>query len=295
MDQVARVIEGQLQVAHIFRIGIGLHHRDRSPRFLTDPGGIGAVALGVRGRQVGVRMPAHHGVDACDAGRDLQIARQPHMGQRDDLGHALRLQLGHIGAQAVDLVLKDHVGAGAGGLDRVGRQRRDDADLLAPHLEHGVILHPARQQVVAADIGVAGNHREGDTVEKGRERLGAVVEFVVAHGHRVKADGFHHLGLDRALVGRVHQAALKLVACIEHDDIAAFGADRITQFFDLSGDAGDAPEALVFGCVLFPAGRIRAADRLDPAVQVVDVQNVQRVLGLGRGGGETESRGDEQS
>jgi hypothetical protein len=48
---------------------------------------------------------------------------------------------------------------------------------------------------------------------------------------------------------------------------------------DRGGHARHAAEAFARRVVLGRAGRIEAVDRLDPAVQVVDVQDVQRRFG----------------
>jgi hypothetical protein len=114
----------------------------------------------------------------------------------------------------------------------------------------------AVQDVRLAEVEVARDDRELDQVDEFRELLRAVVELVVADRHGVEADGVHELGLHGALVGRVHERALELVARVEHDDVAAFGRDRVAQLVDLGGEARDAAEAFAGRVVLGRAGRI---------------------------------------
>ena len=216
------------------------------------------------------------------------------MGQRDDLGDAFRLKRRDVRGQRRHLVLEGHVRPGRRGLDRVRRQRRDDADPLAADVQHDVIGNLARQHVRRADVDVAGDHREADPVDEFGQFLGAVVEFVVADRHDVEADLLHHLGLDSALVGRVHQAALELVARIQHDHVPARRAQGITQFVDLGRHPRDAAKALGLGLVLLGTGAVEAVDRFDAAVHVVDVQDVQRVFGLRRRRAQRQARGQEQ-
>ena len=52
------------------------------------------------------------------------------------------------------------------------------------------------------------------------------------------------------------------------------------QTNDRRRNAGDAAEALALGIVFRRASGIEAVDRFDPAVQIVDVDDVQREIGL---------------
>jgi hypothetical protein len=76
---------------------------------------------------------------------------------------------------------------------RVRRQRRDDADLNAVHVEDDACPRPRRRARVLAQVEVAGQDREIDHLQEADEVVGAVVEFVVADRHGVEADGLHEL------------------------------------------------------------------------------------------------------
>ena len=103
---------------------------------------------------------------------------------------------------------------------------------------------------------------------------------MVTDGHDIIADDIHELGFDIALIGRVHQAALILVARIDNDDILA--CQFLAQGVDLGDDACDAAKAFTGGIRLGVAGGIKRADRLDPAVQVIGMDDMQRVIGRSR-------------
>lgn len=183
------------------------------------------------------------------------------------------------GGQGFDVVLEDHVGTGGRGFRRIGRQRRDDADLLVALLDHH-LLDDLVLQVRLRQVQVAGQDRELDPVGQHGQPFRSVVEFVVAHRHRVIADGVHELDDLLALVGRVEHRALVLVARVQHDHRLAVGLDLLAQFGDLRGDARDAAKAFVRGLRFLVAGAVVLVDRLDPAVNIVGVQDMQHAVGM---------------
>ena len=278
IDEVARVIESQLKVAKILGIGIGLHDRHQRAVFLAGKCGIGASALGVRGRQEGVGMPPHHSVEARHCGCNFKILAQAHMGQGDDLVDTHGLEFSHIGCNRVDLILEGDIRARAGGFSRVRGQGRNDPDLFAAHFQHNGRGDLVAQQVGCGQIKVARNHREGHFVDECRQRFGPVIELVVANGHGIEPDRFHHLGFHVTLVGGVHQRAFELVTRIECHHILA--CQLATLGIDQCLEAGHTAKALAFCVILCAAGTIEPADGLDPAVQIIDVKNMQRVFCL---------------
>ena len=98
---------------------------------------------------------------------------------------------------------------------------------------------------------------------------------MVADDHGVVADAVHHLGLGLARVGGEEQRPLELVAGVEHQHVLA-GRLTVAQAVDRGEEPRRAAEALARRLVLGRAGRVEGVDRLDSAVEVVDVQDVQR-------------------
>ena len=98
------------------------------------------------------------------------------------------------------------------------------------------------------------------------KRDGRVVEFVVAERHGIEAHLVHELGGVVALVGRVEQRTLKLVAGIENDDVAAVLRKRGAALIYLGLDAGNAAETFVLALFFGRAGGIKLVDRLDARV-----------------------------
>ena len=141
IEHLARVVETHLEMAEVFRIGIGLHDRHHHAVGVRDEGRIGPVAVGIVLAEVAVGMAAHDHVDAGHGLGDADVGGQAHMGQRDDDLDALLGQRVHVALQRVDLFLEDDGIAGRGNLHRVARERRDDAD-LACRSHRGRSHHP---------------------------------------------------------------------------------------------------------------------------------------------------------
>ncbi len=159
--------------------------------------------------------------------------------------------------------------------------RADDADLLAADIEHD------RRLDLAADAptcrsggrwrrapGTCALSRNGTSADL------AVVEFVVAERHGVELHLVEELELGLPLVGGVEERALEIVAGAEEQDVLAL---QLVAFLVERGDeARRAADALALAFFLGRAGRFELVVRFDAAVPVVDMQDVQRVVGKGR-------------
>ena len=285
----AVVVEGDGELAEIFRIGRRLRHRNLVALRIVDHRRIRAFGLGIRVRQQRVRMTADHHVDAGDFCDQLLVPGITDMGERDDLVDALPFQLLDLGGDRRDVVLYCDVRAGRGDFGRIGRHRADNADFLAADVEHQRRLDAVADLGRSARLDVGTEHRELDHVEERRQRVLAVVELVIADGHRVELHLVQELGLGRALVGRVEQRALEIVAAVQEQHVLAL------ELLSLRRDSGDEPcgaaDAFAFRLLLGRAGRFIGIVRFDAAVPVVDVQDGQIVVGKGSSGRQAKNRG----
>ncbi len=156
---------------------------------------------------------------------------------------------------------------------------------LAADLEHDERLDPVAEPGAGAGSDVRGHHRKLHLVEKGGQPVLAVVELVVADGHRVELHQVQKFGFGRALVGGVEQRALKIVAGVQKQHVLA--GECLPLRVDRGLEARDAAEAFVLALLFRRAGRIELVDRLDARMQVIDVQDVEFVVceGSARGKG----------
>ena len=200
----------------------------------------------------------------------------PRCDRRMILSIALGLQLRHPAGQIGDRLAEAHGRPGRGDLHRLGRGRAEDAHLLAADLEHQMVLGERRQQVVARDVDVARQHRELRRLDELRQRLRPEVELVVAVDHRVRRHPVQELGLDLPLPGGEEQRALEHVAGDQHQRVAAAALDLLASGVDRRLQPRRAAEAVARRLVLGRAGRLEGVDRLDAAVEVVEVQHVER-------------------
>lgn len=170
--------------------------------------------------------------------------------------------------------------------------RTDDADLLAALLDDDEGLDAVADLGARAGRDIGGDDGELDLVEEGGKAVLAVVEFMVADGHGVELHEVEKLGFRRALVGRVEERALEIVAGVEQHVLAgkllALGIDGGLQ-------ARDAAEAFALAFLFGRAGRIELVDRLDARMQVVDMQDVQLVIGECRTAGERDEGGGQKA
>ena len=227
-------------------------------------------------------MPADDRVQPRHLAGEMLIAAVSDMGQRDDRVDALVGQILNIRLEAFHVILKDHARPRRGGFGGVHGQGRHDADPFAAQIQDRDIVHLAVQQIGPGQVEIARQDRKIRAVRQHGQPLGSVVEFVIADRHRVIADGRHELHDLLALVGGVEQRSLILVARVQHDHRLAPGLDPVAQLADLRGEARDAAKAFAGLAGLLLAGAVVFVDRLDPAVQVVRMQDVQHRLGLGR-------------
>lgn len=143
------------------------------------------------------------------------------------------------------------------------------------------------KQIILAYVQVTRNNREIDRVDELGQLAGTVIKFVVTHCHDVKTDRIHELSFNGTFVGSVHQRALKLVTRIDNDHILARSGQAIAQFVDLGRNARNPTEALAFGIIFSAASRVETIDWFDPAVQVIDMNNVKGVVGLSHARGKS--------
>ena len=155
----------------------------------------------------------------------------------------------------------------------------DDADLLAADLEHQRRLEFSGHLRLRVGLHVGAGDRKVDEVHECGEHVLAVVEFVVAERHGVGLHLVEELGLGLALVGRVEQRSLEIVAGAEQYDVLAL--ERLARIADGGDQARRAADALALGLFLGRTGRFILVVGFDAAVPVVDMQNVQCVVGEG--------------
>ncbi len=206
------------------------------------------------------------------------------MGQRNDLVDALLLQLLDGGGGGRHVVADQDVRTGGREFRRVVGDGADDADLLAADLEHDRRLDAVADLRLVARQHVGGDDREGDLVEEAGKAILALVEFMVADGHRVELHQVQELGFGQTLIGGEEQRALEVVAGVEQQHVLA--GEFLAFLLDQGLQAGDAAEALVLAFLFRRAGRIELVDRLDAGMEVVDMQDVQLIIGEGSARGE---------
>ena len=100
---------------------------------------------------------------------------------------------------------------------------------------------------------------------------------MVAHGHGIKSNCIHKFDICIALVRRIHERALVLVARIQYDHI--FARQIGPQLVDDSCNTRHAAKAFAFGVILNAICAIEPANRLNATVEVVDVDDVQCGVG----------------
>ena len=219
-------------------------------------------------------MTTNDHVNACGFSRNPLVHRIARVGQNDDLVHALSGQFINLALNRIHGIGKDHVRTGACEFIRVMRCQTDKTDLFAATFDHCRLQQFVRQQRLARKIGVRHQHGEFNAIHKSAQNFGAVVEFVVTNGHTVVAQEVHELRRHRALIEGVEQRALELVAAINEDRVvrpcASLG-HRCDQ-------TRSAAETFTRGVVLCRTGRIVFADRFKASVEIVRVQNGQRII-----------------
>ena len=193
--------------------------------------------------------------------------------------------------------LERHVRTGRGDIGGVLGGGADDADLLTTDIENDHALGQALQVRVLGGVEIAADDRElgrGDELgELGR----TVVELVVACGDHVEAHVVHEVGDDLGLVLGIEQRTLELVARREQHDVLAGGGGLGALGVDGGLQARDAAEALALLLAFGVAGRVGAGDGFEARVEIIDVEDFERELGLrgaGQSGRQRQRRGAEQ-
>ena len=273
----AGVIESHLQVTEIFGIGIGGDDRHLNAARPLHQRRIGTGGLRIGGGKVGVAVAADDHVDAVHGLGDFLVAQIADMGEQHDLVDAGVGDLLHGFLEVGNLVGEQDAVARRGRFIGIGCENGDDGNLLATEILDDIALELVGDGAVETGQRVAGNHRELERVDELGEFLRTVIEFVIADGHGVETDAVHEFRNRRALVAGVVERALELVTGIEHENVTA--GKRRAAGIDGSLHAGDAAEAFVLVLLGGGAGRIELVDRLDARVQIVDVKNVQLVIG----------------
>ena len=164
-------------------------------------------------------MPPYNHIDARCVLGDANIRVIARVRQDNDLVHPIRRQTINLALNRVDRIGEHHVWPRACQFIRVLRCQTDQTKPLATPFDDGRLHDCVRKQRLTRNIGVRHQDREFDRIHKPAQNLGAIVEFVVAHGHRIIAHLVHHLGGQLALVIRIKQRALKLVSTVNQDGI----------------------------------------------------------------------------
>ena len=269
---IAIVVESNVQLTQIFAVGVGLHNRS-----IAHHGRRRTFGFLVGIAQQGVGVPAHDHIHTRGIGRNHLVDGIAGVAEHDDLVDPLGGHTVHFALHGSDWIGEGDIVAGAGQLMRVLRCEADKADLLAAPLDYCGFSECVCQQRLCTDVRVG--HQDGK-LNRGHKRgqhFGAIVKFVVADGHAVIAQLVHHLSGHLALVLGVEQRALELVAAIHKDRIVAAGLG----VFDRCDQTRCAAKAFAFGIVLNPTWAVIFADRLEPRVEVIGVQNRDCVISAG--------------
>ncbi|MND40523.1 hypothetical protein D3C80_312630 [compost metagenome] len=224
-------------------------------------------------------MAADNDVDIRDFGDVGEVTRITDMSKRDNLGHALCLHRLYGFGDLGDIVGNGDVRTRICDFRRVVGHGTNDTDLLATDFENDMGLDAVTDLGSCGSNDVCGHDRELDLVEECGENIVRIVEFVVADGHRVELHRVQDFGFDSALVGRVEQRALEVVAGIEQQNILVVGLQRIARLVDRGQQSGCTAEALALALFFSRAGGIVLVDGFDTGVKIVDVQDVEFIVG----------------
>ena len=169
------------------------------------------------------------------------------------------------------------VGTWGGGGPGLEGGEAGDADAEPGFLQDGVGADASGQGGFVGDVDVGGDQGEAGLGGVAAEGFRTVVEFVVADGHRLGADGVLDREFGHAVVGRVEQAALELVPAIEKQDRAAVGLRGGALGADGGGQPGAAAEA---SGLAGAAAQRPGVDGFVAGVEVVQVDKSDAVRGL---------------
>ncbi len=196
-DRLARVgldlaisVERNVQAAQIPAPIIGGDDQHRVARWRRDHGGIGPLSsLHIAQRRVAV--PAHDDVNAIHRGGQLLVHAVTQVGQGHDLVDPLVLQGLHHRPGGIGGIPKVNIGAGTGDKGRVRRRQAKNAHLFTGDVQDRVGLDEAAQIGIPRSVQVGAQDRKSGLLDKAGQSGRAEVEFVVANGHGLIAQGIH--------------------------------------------------------------------------------------------------------
>ena len=186
-----------------------------------------------------------------------------------------------------DRVEKNHRFTGAGKFGRVFGGKPDQPNGLACAFDHRRPSQLARKQRFCGNVSIRHQDRKIDLVHEPGKHLRSVVKFVVSDCHPVIAKHIHHLGCHLTLVARVKQRSLKLVPPVDEHEV---GASRF-RVLDCVHQTGGASKAVTRRVILGRARTVVFADRFEPRVEIIGVQNCQVKVSRCRAGRQRKNRG----
>ncbi len=223
-------------------------------------------------------------VNPGDCGCNALIGRQADVAEQDDLVHSGFCERRRGALHILGHVEEFDVRTGGRGVHGVLGEGADDADLLATDVQHDDARQLAGQQRLCIGVEIAADDLVFDRRQILRQFFGTVVELMVASGGNVDVEVVEEIGHDCRLVVAVEQGALELVAGREQHDVLARSGGGGAAGVDGRLQPGNAAEALAVGFAFSVAGRVRAGDRFEAGVEIVEMQDPERELGLRRAG-----------
>lgn len=231
-------VKDDRQFSQITRRPPGRHHKHGRAVGRTLHHGIRAF-LGIPA-QTGMRMPAHNDIHARHGPRQGAIPFQSQMRQRNDMADALRLQFPDAGFQRRPRIPEPRLRARRRQLADPVVGQTDNPDPDAADCLDDIGAHTRTEQGTARlrrEIG--GRHGQRLRLQKGRQRVAAVVELMIAQRHGIIRHEPINGGHQGPFADAVEQRSLKLIAGIQRDDIVM----RRPGLPDSGGNAAHAADA----------------------------------------------------
>ena len=193
--------------------------------------------------QQGVIVARHDEVDAAPTRRPFQVDRVARVGEQDDFVDARRAQAIGLRLHARHGIEKVDAGTRAGNRWDVFRHHAQNPEPLATPLQHHAGHEQSAQRRFGADINIGDDNRwarflGGVDGTGNLHRLAAQrptqfrrssVEFVIAQGGGVVAQGVHRHDLGRAFPGVVEDRALEMVTGIDQQYVRFAVPDGVDQ------------------------------------------------------------------
>jgi len=196
---------------------------------------------GVRRVEEGVAVTADDDVHTVHGLRQRDVFNVADVRQRHNLVDALGRELIHSRLHGRHFVCKMDVGAGAGENRCFLRGHTHDANLLAVDRDNGGGCNESSQERLCAGVNVGADHGEVDAGNQAGQLTGAIVELVIADGHRIVTKHIHGLGDDIGFEQTIEQRTLELVASIYQHHIVVGGAELV----DRGGQTGRAADSVL--------------------------------------------------